>query len=110
MNSCSSPDSRRLEGKMDIELRPAQTRMMSTDWLREGRGRTPKLFVLLLASASQKNGRFWWCSLPFDFAYLIVIAEIFGSVWGVAGYIDGVAGQQCASLRLVIGSDIVGLS
>ena len=109
MNSCSSPDNRRLEGKMDIELRPAQIRMMNTDWLREGRGRTPKLFVLLLASASHKNGRFWWCSLPFDLTYSIVIAEIFRGVWGVAGYIDGVTRQQRASLGLVIGCDIVGL-
>jgi len=43
-------------------------------------------------------------------AFLIIISEILGSVGRVAEYIDRVAHQQCASLRLVIGGDIVDLS
>src|SRR6266550_6607402 len=40
---------------------------------------------------------------------LIIVAEILGGIRGIAHYIDGVALQQCADLRLIIRGDIIGL-
>ena len=91
---------------MDTESRLGQIRMMNTDSAaRKESAERPNPLSCLLAfviSKSPTSAALALASIS-DLPSLIVIAEILGSVRGLAEHIDGVAHQQCASLRLVIG-------